>query len=108
MLVAAKRENVHLQLENEFRNRQMTVYEQVTHILNYHAAVADLRRKIQQRNLVDYVTNQVLSSFTPEMQQELVNISIDNLIKELSKHKVEEDHGEQQKYKKKKEWRSGN
>lgn len=39
VLVAAKRENVQLQVEGAFRRRQMMVYNEVKNRLDYHAEV---------------------------------------------------------------------
>lgn len=85
MLIEAKRENVHLQLEEEFRIRQMVVYREVLRRLNYHIVVADVYKKIFHRNLIHYVTKEVKKSITPEMEHHMINISIDNLVAELEK-----------------------
>ncbi|CAG9858650.1 unnamed protein product [Phyllotreta striolata] len=85
MLVDAKRENVHLQLENEFRKRQMTVYKKVLHILNYHVEVANAHKRINQKNLVQYVMKNVLESITPEIQNQILYMSIENLIVAFAK-----------------------
>ncbi|XP_056639842.1 ATP synthase subunit b, mitochondrial-like [Diorhabda sublineata] len=85
LLVEAKRENVALQYEDEFRKRQMHVYADVKRILNYQVATGDVFRKIQQRNLVQYVEAEVRKSVTPEMQNKLIDGSIEMLVGELSK-----------------------
>ncbi|KAJ8934174.1 hypothetical protein NQ314_013528 [Rhamnusium bicolor] len=85
MLVEAKRENVAMQLEEEFRKRQMQVYNEVKERLEYHVAVAMVHRKIYHKNLVQYVTSEVQKSITPEMQQQLINVSLESIVSELEK-----------------------
>ncbi|KAH1007026.1 hypothetical protein HUJ04_004308 [Dendroctonus ponderosae] len=83
LLLAAKRENVLLQLEEEYRKRQMQVYEEVKNRLDYQVAINGVRQKVQHRNLIEYVTREVLKSITPEMQSKLVDYSIDQILKNL-------------------------
>lgn len=85
MLIEAKRENVHLQLEEEFRLRQMMVHREVLKRLNYQIVVAEVYKRIFHRNLIDYVTKEVKKSITLEMEQHMINNSIDNLVAELEK-----------------------
>ncbi|KAJ8963186.1 hypothetical protein NQ318_018652, partial [Aromia moschata] len=85
VVVKAKRENVALQLEDEFRQRQMHVYEEVKKRLDYHVAVALAHRKIVHKNLVEYVTREVEKSITPEMQKQLIDVSIESIISEFEK-----------------------
>ncbi|KAJ8924452.1 hypothetical protein NQ315_007249 [Exocentrus adspersus] len=87
LLLEAKRENVHLQLEEAFRLRQMHVYKTVLDRLNYHVRVADVHSKIFHRNLIEYVTREVRKAITPELEKQMINISIDSLITELVKDK---------------------
>lgn len=42
LLIEAKRENVALQLEDEYRKRQMHIYEEVKRLLDYQVEVAQV------------------------------------------------------------------
>ncbi|CAG9838916.1 unnamed protein product [Diabrotica balteata] len=87
LLVEAKRENVAMQYEDEFRKRQMHVYREVKRLLDYQVAVGGVWKKIQQRNLVQYVENEVRKQVrnTPEIETALISDSIDLLVQELAK-----------------------
>ncbi|XP_044746142.1 ATP synthase subunit b, mitochondrial-like [Coccinella septempunctata] len=74
ILIAAKRENVHLQREAEFRKRQMEVYENVTRILNYHVESENVRRSVQQKNLIQWVIKEVEKSLTPQLKEEYMKL----------------------------------
>ncbi|XP_030762451.1 ATP synthase subunit b, mitochondrial-like [Sitophilus oryzae] len=84
-LIDAKRENVQLQLEEEYRKRQMQVYQEVKKRLNYQVELVNIYKRIQQRNLVEYVTREVSKAITPEMQDKLIHFSIDQIVEEFNK-----------------------
>lgn len=85
VLVEAKRENVALQLEEEFRKRQMEVYKEVKKRLDYQVYVTNVWRRFLHKNLIDYVLKEVLKALTPEMHSQLMDSSIRLLILELEK-----------------------
>ncbi|VEN48817.1 unnamed protein product [Callosobruchus maculatus] len=87
MLVAAKRENVALQLEDEFRKRQVQVHKEVLKRLNYHVAVSLVNKRIMHKNLVQWVQKEVLAALSPELHDKIINMSIDNMIRELERNK---------------------
>ncbi|XP_045472201.1 ATP synthase subunit b, mitochondrial-like [Harmonia axyridis] len=82
ILIEAKRENVHLQREAEFRKRQMDVYENVTRILKYHVECEKVRRSIQQKNLIQWVTKEVEKNLTPELKEKYMKLCMAD-IKEI-------------------------
>ncbi|CAG9762057.1 unnamed protein product [Ceutorhynchus assimilis] len=85
MITDVKRENVQLQLEEEYRKRLMYAYNEVKNRLDYHVAVELIRERIQHRNLIEYVTAEVTKAITPEMQDKLIYYSIDRIVEDLAK-----------------------
>lgn len=66
LLVEAKRENVHMQREAEFRKRLMHVYEEVKKRLDCQIELSKVEGKYVHKNIVAYVINEVNKSLTPE------------------------------------------
>lgn len=79
LLVNAKRENVALQLEAEYRERLLTAYNQVKKRLDYQVEKQNIERRIAQKNLVDYVVSKVRSSITPDQEKQNINRCISDL-----------------------------
>lgn len=86
ILLTAKRENVHLQREAEFRKRQMEVYEDITRILNYHVEIEKVRQTIQHKNLIQWVTKEVEKHLTPELKEEYMKLCLADIIKIVKKN----------------------
>lgn len=85
LLMDAKRENIALQLEDEYRKRQMHVYNEVKRYLDYQVEIAQVYKKIFHKNLLDYVFREVSKAVTPDMQDKILNYSIDKLVMKLKK-----------------------
>ncbi|XP_056635745.1 ATP synthase subunit b, mitochondrial [Diorhabda sublineata] len=79
ILVEAKRENVALQLEANYRDRIMNVYYEVKKRLDYQVEKQNIERRITQKNLVDYVVAKVMSSITPDQEKQNINKCISDL-----------------------------
>lgn len=82
----ARRQDVELQLEAEYRRRLKTVYDDTKRRLNYLVAVANSQRQIHHANLVNMVISNVMSSFGPKQETETLDNCIVNLRSLANKH----------------------
>lgn len=73
VLVEAKRENVHLQLEAEYRSRLMTVYQEVKNKLDFQVAYEAIERKYAQDQMVRWTLQKVHESITDELDSQYVD-----------------------------------
>jgi len=78
-IMQAKRENVQMQLETEYRRRIMNVYEQTKRRLDYHLELYNTKRKMEQTHMVDWIVNSVIKSITPEQEKEALKKCIEDL-----------------------------
>jgi len=79
ILIDAKRENVLMQLETEYRRRLMRVYEQTKRRLDYNLELYNTKRKLEQKHMVDWIVNSVVKSITPEQEKEALKKCIEDL-----------------------------
>lgn len=79
LLIQAKRENVALQLEANYRERLIAVYNDVKKRLDYQAEKQNIERRIAQKNLVDWVVGKVRASITPDQEKQNINRCISDL-----------------------------
>jgi len=70
MLYAAKRDNVGLQLEAEFRERQHKVYTEVKRRLDYQVDTDNVKRRVEQQHMVNWIIDNVKKSITPETEKQ--------------------------------------
>ena len=69
ILFDAKRENIMLQQESEFRKRSMQVYKEALRKLNYQVALEEAKKSFSQKYMVDWIIDNVYKSITPQQQK---------------------------------------
>lgn len=83
-LYGARKQDLEIQLEVEYRERLKTIYEDTKRRLNYLVAVADSQRQIYHSNLVNMLISNVMSSLGPKQEAEVLDACVLNL-KSLAK-----------------------
>ncbi|NXH43963.1 AT5F1 synthase, partial [Dicaeum eximium] len=84
-LFNAKRNNIAMLLEANYRERLLTVYNEVKKRLDYQVAMQNLRRQKEQEHMIQWVEKNVIQSITPQQQKESIAKCILDL-KALSKN----------------------
>jgi len=79
LLFEAKRENVGLQLEAAYRERIMSVYQEVKRRLDYQVAKQEVERNVQQKHMVNWIVSRVQKSITSDQENENIRACIANL-----------------------------
>jgi len=79
MLYAAKRDNVGLQLEAEYRERQQRVYSEVKRRLDYQVETDNVKRRVEQAHMVNWIIDNVKKSITPEQEKQNLQACITRL-----------------------------
>ncbi|NXY06817.1 AT5F1 synthase, partial [Pteruthius melanotis] len=83
-LFEAKRNNIAMLLEANYRERLLTVYNEVKKRLDYQVAMQTLKRQKEQDYMIQWVEKNVVQSITPQQQKESIAKCILDL-KALSK-----------------------
>ncbi|XP_063811426.1 ATP synthase F(0) complex subunit B1, mitochondrial [Pseudophryne corroboree] len=83
-LFDAKRNNVTMLLEINYRERLLTVYNEVKKRLDYQVALQNLLRNKEQEHMISWVEKNVVQSISPQQQKESISKCISDL-KLLSK-----------------------
>ena len=81
MLFEAKRENVALQLEAEYRKRQMDVYNDIKRRLDYQVEIQNTRRGVERRHMINWIISNVLKSMDEKQEKQNIDQCINNLSK---------------------------
>ncbi|RMB99320.1 hypothetical protein DUI87_24053 [Hirundo rustica rustica] len=83
-LFEAKRNNIAMLLEANYRERLLMVYNEVKKRLDYQVAMQNLKRQKEQDHMIQWVEKNVVQSITPQQQKESIAKCILDL-KALSK-----------------------
>jgi F-type H+-transporting ATPase subunit b len=81
LLMDAKQENIDLQLEAAYRERQMEVYNEVKGRLDYQVERVELYNRIAKKHMINWVIKNAMKSVTPDMDKEKVQKVISELPK---------------------------
>lgn len=79
LLFEAKRENVHLQREAEYRRRLMTAFSEVKRKLDYQIASQVARQQFNQKHMVSWIIDSVMKGITPEQEKQTLQKCIVDL-----------------------------
>ncbi|XP_062999267.1 ATP synthase F(0) complex subunit B1, mitochondrial [Elgaria multicarinata webbii] len=71
-LFDAKRNNVAMLLETNFRERMLTVYSEVKKRLDYHVAMQNVKRHMEQAHMINWVERNVRQSITAQQEKESI------------------------------------
>merc|ERR1719167_558885 len=78
-LIEAKKENVALQLESEYRARLKDAYTQVKRRLDYQLQTANVLRANEQRHMVDWIISNVKKSITAKQEEDALKKCVADL-----------------------------
>uniref|UniRef100_A0A8C6TN25 ATP synthase subunit b n=1 Tax=Neogobius melanostomus TaxID=47308 RepID=A0A8C6TN25_9GOBI len=79
MLFDAKRNNVAMLLETNYRERLHMVTNEVKRRLDYQIALQDLHRRMEQEHMVNWVEKNVIGSITPQQEKQSIAKCITDL-----------------------------
>lgn len=75
----ARRQDIDVQLESEYRNRLKTAYDDTRRRLNYLVAVAESERQIAYKNMVNWVITNSVASIGQKQEAIVLDNCISNL-----------------------------
>jgi len=70
LIHAAKRENIHLQLEAALRQRLAAVYNEVKKRLDYQVALQNVHKRVEREQAISYILDGVQKSIGPAQEKE--------------------------------------
>jgi len=78
-LFDARRENVAMRMEIEYRERLQQVAQGVQKKLDYHVELENTKRRLEQQHMVRWIEQNVVKSITPQQEKDIMNTCISNL-----------------------------
>jgi len=78
-LIAAKKENVALQMESEYRARLKDAYSQVKSRLDYQLQTANVIRNNEQKHMVNWIISNVKASITAKQEEDALKKCVADL-----------------------------
>jgi F-type H+-transporting ATPase subunit b len=88
LIAEAKRENLQLQLEAEYRKRLLKAHTEIKRRLDYMADLEDAKRRFQRRYMIDWIVEQVKKSITAQQEKALMQQCVADLKGLASRSKV--------------------
>ncbi|CAJ1085365.1 ATP synthase F(0) complex subunit B1%2C mitochondrial [Xyrichtys novacula] len=79
LLFDAKKNNVAMLLETNYRERLHMVTNEVKRRLDYQIALQDLHRRMEQEHMINWVEKSVIGSITPQQEKESIAKCISDL-----------------------------
>lgn len=86
LIHAAKRENIHLQLEAALRERMHAVHSEVKKRLDYQVAVNNVHARVEREQAINYIIDGVRNSIGANQQKEAFNSGLAQLKALSQKH----------------------
>lgn len=79
LIAEAKRENLQLQLETEYRRRLQKAHSEIKRRLDFMADLEDAKRRFQRRYMIDWIIDQVKKSITGQQEKVLLGQCVADL-----------------------------
>jgi len=79
ILFSAKRENINLQREAEYRRRLMEVHNEVKRKLDYQIATQNAGKQFAQKHMVNWIIDNVVKGISAQQEKEALTKCISDL-----------------------------
>jgi F-type H+-transporting ATPase subunit b len=86
ILHAAKRENVHLQLEGEYRKRIVQVHQETKKRLDYQVAIQNAVQRVEKGQMANYILSEVNKAVSATQEKEIMQSCLAQLKGIAQKH----------------------
>jgi F-type H+-transporting ATPase subunit b len=78
-LFDARKENVEMQMEIEYRERLKKVNEEIKKRLDYQVEMDKMQQRMEQSHMVRWIEENVIKSITPQQEKDILTKCISNL-----------------------------